>query len=130
MKKGNVLYWVLTVLFCALMTISAVPDILRVPEAVTMVQNHLGYPPYFLQYIGWWKVLGVIGILQPWFPRIKEWAFAGIAFDLISAMYSTAAVGDPVSAWAPISIGLIFLAIVYTLHHKRLALSGSVAAGV
>ena len=119
MKRNDVLYWSVTGLFCLLMIASAVPDIIRVPQAVEMVEHHLGYPPYFLQYIGVAKLLGALTILQPKFPRLKEWAFAGIAFDLISAMYSGISVGDPVAQWAPISIGLVLLAAVYTLHHRR-----------
>ena len=121
MKRSDALYWTVTGIFCVLMVASGVPDVMRVPQAVEMIQNHLGYPPYFLQYIGVAKILGALTILQPRFPRLKEWAFAGLAFDLISAMYSSAAVGDPVSQWAPITVGLVLLAAAYTLHHRRLA---------
>ena len=120
MKRNDVLYWSVTGLFCLLMILSAVPDIIRVPQAVEMVEHHLGYPPYFLQYIGVAKLLGALTILQPKFPRLKEWAFAGIAFDLISAMYSGISVGDPVAQWAPITIGLVLLGAAYVLHHRRL----------
>ena len=121
MKRSNLLYWSVTGLFCLLMLVSSIPDIMRLPEAVQMVHDHLGYPSYFLQYIGVAKLLGTLTILQPRFPRLKEWAFAGITFDLISAMYSSFAVGDPVGKWAPISIGLVLLAAAYTLHHRRLS---------
>lgn len=121
MKRSDALYWTVTGIFCVLMVASGVPDVMRVPQAVEMIQNHLGYPPYFLQYIGVAKILGALTILQPRFPRLKEWAFAGLAFDLISAMYSSAAVGDRVSQWAPITVGLVLLAAAYTLHHRRLA---------
>lgn len=123
MTRSNVVYWSVTGLFCLLMIFSAIPDIMQVPQAVQMIHDHLGYPTYFLPYIGVAKLLGAITILQPKFPRLKEWAFAGIAFDLISAMYSSAAVGDPVVQWAPITIGLVLLAAAYTLHHRRIATS-------
>ena len=119
MNRSNVLYWSVTGLFCLLIIVSAVPDIMRVPQAVEMVEHHLGYPPYFLQYLGVAKLLGALTILQPKFPRLKEWAFVGVAFDLISAMYSSISVGDPVAQWAPITIGLVLLAAAYTLHHRR-----------
>ena len=86
MKRSDALYWTVTGIFCVLTVASGVPDVMRVPQAVEMIQNHLGYPPYFLQYIGVAKILGALTILQPRFPRLKEWAFAGLAFDLISAM--------------------------------------------
>ena len=57
------------------------------PEAVTFM-NHLGYPAYFISFIGVIKILGCIAIIIPGFPKIKEWAYAGMAFDLIGAIYS------------------------------------------
>ena len=53
----------------------------------------LGYPLYFFAILGFWKVLGAIAILAPRFPRLKEWAYAGIFFDLTGAAASVAAVG-------------------------------------
>jgi hypothetical protein len=53
----------------------------------------LGYPMYFFAILGFWKVLGAIAILVPGFPRLKEWAYAGIFFDLTGAAASCAAVG-------------------------------------
>ena len=51
---------------------------------------HLGYPLYFITIIGFWKVLGAITLLAPGFPRLKEWAYAGIFFDLTGAAASCA----------------------------------------
>ena len=53
----------------------------------------LGYPLYFFAILGFWKVLGAIAILVPRFPRLKEWAYAGIFFDLTGAVASVTAVG-------------------------------------
>jgi DoxX-like family len=55
----------------------------------------LGYPAYFVTILGAWKALGGIAILAPRSPRLKEWAYAGIAFDLSGAALSHIAVGDP-----------------------------------
>jgi hypothetical protein len=55
----------------------------------------LGYPTYFVAILGFAKVLGAIAILAPRFPRLKEWAYAGIAFDLLAASASHAAIGHP-----------------------------------
>ena len=71
MKKTNTLYWIFTGLFCALMLFSAIPDIIMVPEAVEMITNKLGYPLYFLPFIGVMKALGAVALLIPGFPRIK-----------------------------------------------------------
>ena len=125
MKKTNIIYWILTGLLGALMLVSSVPDILSVPDAVTLVSNHLGYPTYFIPFIGVAKFLGVIAILVPGFPRIKEWAYAGFVYDLTGAIYSAIAVGDPASQWLPIFIGLGLIAASYVYHHKKLRLVSS-----
>ena len=74
----------------------------------------LGYPPYFLTVLGVWKVLGAIAILMPRFPRLKEWAYAGIFFDLTGAAASYAAAGDHgVSAFhilAPLFLAVLAVA--------------------
>jgi uncharacterized membrane protein YphA (DoxX/SURF4 family) len=63
------------------------------PPAVAFL-GHLGYPAYFATLIGVWKVLGGIAVLAPRFPRLKEWAYAGIVFDLTGASVSHAVTGD------------------------------------
>jgi len=90
MKKTKVLYWIITGLFSAFMLLSSVPDIVSSPDAIK-IMNHLGYPNYFIPFIGVAKLLGIIAILIPGFAGIKEWAYAGLAFDLIGATYSAIA---------------------------------------
>lgn len=58
------------------------------------MMNHLGYPIYFLKLLGIWKILGVIAVLIPKFPLLKEWAYAGFFFAMSGAIFSHAAVGD------------------------------------
>jgi uncharacterized membrane protein YphA (DoxX/SURF4 family) len=94
MKKTNIFYWIFTGLFGLLMFFSAVPDVLSSPVAIEGMHNGLGYPAYFVPFIGVAKILGVIAILVPGFPRLKEWAYAGLFFDLIGATYSIIAVGN------------------------------------
>jgi uncharacterized membrane protein YphA (DoxX/SURF4 family) len=94
MKKTNIFYWIFTGLFGLLMFFSAVPDVLSSPVAIEGMHNGLGYPVYFVPFIGVAKILGVIAILVPGFPRLKEWAYAGLFFDLIGATYSIIAVGN------------------------------------
>ncbi|WP_285766099.1 DoxX family protein [Peribacillus sp. SI8-4] len=118
MKKTNNIYWVFTGLLAALMGLGSIPDILSDPDAVVLFQ-HLGYPSYLLPFLGIAKLLGVVAILVPGFPRIKEWAYAGFTFDLTGAMYSTIAVGDSVSSWLVFAIGYILIAGSYIYHHKR-----------
>ncbi len=68
-------------------------QVLRVPATVEGFVHILHYPAYFVTILGVWKVLGAIAILIPRFPRLKEWAYAGIIFDLTGAAASIAAVG-------------------------------------
>jgi uncharacterized membrane protein YphA (DoxX/SURF4 family) len=118
MKKINVFYWIFTGLLVALMGMGSIPNILLDPQSVALF-NHLGYPVYLLPFIGVAKLLGVVAILIPGFPRIKEWAYAGFVFDLTGAMFSTIAVGDPASVWMLFFIGFILIAGSYFFHHKK-----------
>jgi uncharacterized membrane protein YphA (DoxX/SURF4 family) len=70
-----------------------VAQLARVPGVVDGFVRVLHYPPYFVSILGFWKVAGAIAILVPRFPRLKEWAYAGIFFDLTGAAASSAAVG-------------------------------------
>jgi uncharacterized membrane protein YphA (DoxX/SURF4 family) len=99
-------YWIFTGLIAALMIVSAIPDVLVVEGAVQIFE-HLGYPRYLLPFIGVAKLLGGAAILQPWFPRLKEWAYAGITFDLIGAIYSHISVGDAIQFLLPPLLGLV-----------------------
>ncbi len=117
MKKTKIAYYVVTVLFTAFIAFGSVFDILAVPAARDMM-IHLGYPIYLLYIVGWAKILGVIGVWQPKFPALREWAYAGIAFDLIGALISHLAVGDGPQGWLAPLVPLIMLTVSYLLHRK------------
>ena len=87
-KTINLLYWIFTILFAALMLFSAVGGIQPTAGTIQIMHDGLGYPVYFIQFISIAKILGVIAILIPGFNRIKEWAYAGLFFDLAGAVYS------------------------------------------
>jgi uncharacterized membrane protein YphA (DoxX/SURF4 family) len=128
MKRTNILYWVFTGLLAALMLLSSIPNIISTSQSVDLVTKHLGYPAYFIPFIGVAKLLGVIAILLPGFPRLKEWAYAGFMFDLIAAIYSSIAVGDTFANWAPMLIGPALITCSYLFYHKKLkAASASIA---
>lgn len=120
MKKTKTLYWIFTILFGGFMLFSAIPDILVVPEAVDFVSTKLGYPKYIIAFLGVAKALGVLAIVVPGYPRIKEWAYAGLFFDLIGATYSNICVDglkpDMAFMLLPFTIG----AFSYIYHHKLL----------
>ncbi|MFC5451589.1 DoxX family protein [Paenibacillus aestuarii] len=118
MKRDTILYWLITGLLVLLMGAGAIPDVLSVPDAIKLFQ-HLGYPAYLLPFLGIAKLLGLAAILIPGFPRVKEWAYAGLTFDLAGAMYSSIAVGDPASGWAFFIIGFALIAGSYVCYHKK-----------
>src|SRR5690606_24088363 len=119
MKKTNIIYWTVTGLFGAFMLFSAIPDIIVVPEAVDMVSSQLGYPKYIIPFLGVAKTLGVIAILVPGFPRIKEWAYAGLFFDLIGASYSAIATWGPRLDIVFMLPPIVALFLSYAYYHKR-----------
>lgn len=121
MKKTNILYWVFTGLFAGFMLFSAIPDIMVVPAAVEIVTNHLGYPKYLIAFLGVAKLLGAVAILIPGFPRLKEWAYAGLAFDLAGAAYSSIMVGDPAGRWLFMLLPFAVLFLSYYFYHKRVS---------
>lgn len=119
MKKLNVLYWIFTSLFAAFMFMSAVPDVLMDPIAIEGMHKGLGYPVYFIPFIGVAKILGSIAILVPGFSRIKEWAYAGLFFDLIGATFSIAAVGGKIGDFGFMVLPLVLAILSYVFYHKR-----------
>lgn len=119
MKKTNTLYWIFTGLFSAFMMFSAIPNILSTAESVAFV-TQLGYPAYFIPFIGVAKALGAIAILIPGFPRIKEWAYSGLFFDLISAVYSMIAVHGVDPSMAFMLLPFVLGALSYYFYHKKL----------
>jgi uncharacterized membrane protein YphA (DoxX/SURF4 family) len=92
MKAKNIAYWTTTVLLAFFMS-GGLVQIAQFKANPHGIVPELGYPMYFFAILGFWKVLGAIAILVPRFPRLKEWAYAGIFFDLTGAAASCAAVG-------------------------------------
>jgi uncharacterized membrane protein YphA (DoxX/SURF4 family) len=96
-RTRTIAYWVTTVLVAAEFVVGGVMDILRLPPFFA-IMKHLGYPAYFSVIIGVWKVLGAVAVLAPRFPRLKEWAYAGMVFNMTGAAASHLAVGDGAGA--------------------------------
>lgn len=130
MKKTTITYRILTGLFAFVMLGSAIPDILVMPEAVQGFKE-IGYPAYLIPFLGWAKLFGVAAILIPGFPRLREWAYAGLFIDLLGATYSVLSIGKPLSTWTPMLI-IIGVGIgSYVFYHKKLRTvsQSSVAVG-
>ena len=121
MKKTNLLYWIFTGLFSAFMIMSAVPDILMMDLAVKGF-GEMGLPPCLVPFVGVAKALGVMAILVPGFPRLREWAYAGLIIDLVGAIYLIICCGKSPENWVPVFIPLIIGFLSYAFYHKRLKL--------
>ena len=96
-KRTLIAYWIATALFALQMGFTAYAQ-LRLPQ-VADAFTHLGFPGYFRVEVSWAKLLGLVVLLAPAPPRLKEWAYAGFAIDLGSAVVAHLAVGDGPEAW-------------------------------
>jgi hypothetical protein len=123
MKKTKIAYWIFTSLFALLMLGSAIPDVLSSPEAVKGMHEGLGYPLYFIPFIGAAKILGAAAILIPGYSRIKEWAYAGLLFDLSGATYSIIASGQPAASWIFMALPLGVGICAYIFYRKKAKIS-------
>jgi hypothetical protein len=117
-NRINGFYWVVTGLMAAFMLMASIPDLLRLPQAVEIFA-HLGYPAYLLLFLGTAKILGVFAVLIPGFDTLKEWAYAGLVFDITGALYSHLSVGDPVSVWVFALVALVLVGGSYLVGRLR-----------
>jgi hypothetical protein len=130
-KKINTLYWIFTILFSALMLFSSWSSIVVNQDSVKLIHDWLGYPVYFIPFTGWAKLIGVIVILIPGLRRVKEWAYAGLFFDLVAAVYSGIAVAgkfDPMMLTLLAWFGTGALSYIYW--HKKMKLAQTPRATV
>jgi DoxX-like family len=97
-KVTTLIYWVVTGLFCLQMSFTAYAQ-LSLPQVSEMF-THLGFPAYFRVELSWAKLLGVILLLTPVPARLKEWAYAGFAINLASALVAHFSLGDGPAAWS------------------------------
>ncbi|HTI12228.1 MAG TPA: DoxX family protein [Puia sp.] len=117
MKTTKILYWVFTILLIVMMLFSAISSFIPNPQGAEFAK-HIGFPLYIFKFLAVAKILGVIAILVPGNPRLKEWAYAGFTFDLTGAVFSGLAVGDPIVVWIPVIVGLLFIFGSYITYHK------------
>lgn len=112
MKTTTILYWVFTVLFAGFMVWSAIPSVNPKGETLQFMHDYLGYPIYFVKFISIAKIAGSIVLLIPGLNKIKEWAYAGLFFDLVGAIFSVMSVVgkfDPAMLFIciPIVLGIL-----------------------
>ncbi len=92
-KRNKIMYWIFTIWLALGMTATGIVQLIRVEEEVKNF-SHLGFPLYLMTIIGAWKMLGVIAILVPKFPLVKEWAYAGFFFAMSGAVIAHIICGD------------------------------------
>lgn len=114
MKPQTLVYWGTTGMLAATLLAGGGAQLAAVPQTVSGIQQ-LGYPLYLLDILGTWKVLGAITLLAPRLPRLKEWAYAGIFFDLSGAVASHALSGDAAGCVTP----LMLLVLATASWHMR-----------
>ena len=92
-KRNKIIYWVSTLWLALGMTSTGIVQFIKMKEEVDLF-NRLGYPIYFLTILSIWKILGVVAVLIPRFPLLKEWAYAGFFFAMSGAVFSHIASGS------------------------------------
>lgn len=112
-KRNKIIYWLATIWLALGMLSTAAVQLFKAKEGQGGVNMtiHLGYPVYLLTMLGIWKILGVIVVLVPNFPLLKEWAYAGFFFVMTGAIFSHMAVTDPIKEILP-ALLLLILTIV------------------
>ncbi|MDQ6813946.1 MAG: DoxX family protein [Bacteroidota bacterium] len=121
-KATNLTYWISTLLFAGLMIFSSVGGLQPSQQAIQLMHNFLGYPVYFIQFLSIAKLIGSIVILVPNVDRIKEWAYAGLFFDLTGAIYSGIAASDKFDpTMLTMAIWILPGILSYYFWHKRMS---------
>ena len=111
-KTTKIIYWIATLWAALGITATATVQVFGKNAAAAHVAG-LHYPAYFIILVGVWKYLGVIALLIPGFPLLKEWAYAGLFFVMTGALYSHIAVSDPVSEMYPSMLLLVLILLSY-----------------
>ena len=99
-KRNRIIYWIFTAWMSLGMVSTAIVQLIRQEKEVAMF-THLGYPLYLMTLLAIWKLLGVIAVLIPKFPVLKEWAYAGFFFAMSGAIISHIAIGDGIKEIFP-----------------------------
>jgi hypothetical protein len=124
-SKGIIVaFWVTTVLFCLQIGFTAYAQ-LRLPQVAEMF-THLGFPDYFRVELSWAKLVGVVLLLAPVPARFKEWAHAGFAITLASALIGHLAMGDGPEVWSWAAATGMLWGLSYYLWRRLEAMSTAV----
>lgn len=118
MKRINVAYWICTGLLVPTLGIGSVMELAGAPESVEAITS-LDFPAYLSPFLGVARLSALVVILTPRYPRLKEWAYAGLVFDATVAIYAQIAVGNPLThtIFPVMLLGVVFSS--YYFHHRR-----------
>ena len=109
MNAKSAAYWTTTTILALALFSGGAAQLARQPDTMKGM-TQLGYPVYFITLLGFWKILGAVALVAPRFPRLKEWAYAGIFFEMTGAAVSHAASGDP--SWhVAVTLGFALLTL-------------------
>jgi hypothetical protein len=112
-KRNKIIYWVSTIWLALGMFSTGAGQLFKMKTGAGGADTiaRLGYPVYFLTILGVWKLLGVVALLIPKFPLVKEWAYAGFFFAMSGAVFSHVASGNSVKDLFP-SLLLLILTVI------------------
>ena len=128
MKRNKIIYWIATIWLALGMISTGMVQLLKAKAGAGGADSvaHLGYPGYVLTILGIWKVLGVIAVLIPKFPVVKEWAYAGFFFAMSGAIFSHIAAGNAIAEIFPALLLLVLTVISwYFRPAERKVISGN-----
>jgi DoxX-like family len=120
MKTKEYGYWIVTGLMGLFMVAGAIFDVTKNADALVLIKG-LGYPDYFVPFIGVMKILGVIAVVALPFPKLKEWAYAGLVFDTGGALFSHIAVQSKPDQLIPALLGLVLVTGSYVFYSRRIS---------
>lgn len=124
-KTQKITYWVATLWLSLGMVSTGIVQLMQIKEEGEMM-SRLGYPAYILTILGVWKILGVIAILVPKFPLVKEWAYAGFFFAMSGAIASHFAVDDPAKDFFGPALLLVLTVVSWYFRPAERKLAASV----
>jgi len=109
-KTNKIIYWIATLWLALGMVSTGLVQLMQIKDDVDRM-THLGYPTYLLTMLGIWKLLGVVAVMIPGYPLLKEWAYAGFFFAMSGAAISHIIMRDPITEILP-SLLLLTLTVV------------------
>ncbi len=121
MKATKIIYWISTILIILVMLFTVVQTLAH-PEHSEAFGKQVQFPGYMFKMLAIAKILGIVAILIPGYPRVREWVYAGFTFDLVGAivLFAGSALSFPFALWVPMVLGLVLLAISYITYRKIL----------